>query len=97
VRRYFVYILASSRRGTLYIGITGDLNKRISLHQANIIRGFTQKYLVHELVYFEEHDTAIQAIAREKQLKNWKRKWKIEQIENTNPSWDDLSEELNIT
>jgi len=95
VRRYFVYILASFKNGTLYVGITGDLSKRISIHQRDIVKGFTKKYTVHDLVYFEEHDNAIAAIAREKQLKNWRRQWKVDLIEKNNPNWNDLSEDLN--
>ncbi len=94
VRRYFVYILASFKYGTLYVGMTGDLPRRVSIHQADVVKGFTKKYLIHDLVYFEEYEAAIEAIAREKQLKNWKREWKIELIEKENPDWNDLSENL---
>ncbi|MBI2326412.1 GIY-YIG nuclease family protein [Candidatus Collierbacteria bacterium] len=95
MKRYFIYILASYKNGTLYIGITGDLRTRVSLHQADLIKGFTEKYTVHSLVYFEEYNNPTEAIAREKQLKKWNRKWKIELIEKTNPDWSDLSGDLN--
>ncbi|MCL1076618.1 GIY-YIG nuclease family protein [Parashewanella spongiae] len=85
-----VYILASKRNGTLYIGVTSNLIKRIWEHKNNIVEGFTQKYSVHRLVYFEQHDNMESAITREKQLKAWKRQWKINLIEETNPSWNDL-------
>ena len=94
VKRYFVYILASYRNGTLYVGVTGDLRTRISLHQSDLIKGFTKKYAVHDLVYFEEYNNSTEAIIREKQLKKWNRKWKIELIEKLNPNWDDLSKNL---
>ena len=96
MKRYFAYLLASHKNGTLYIGITSDLSKRISLHQSDIIKGFTKKYSVHNLVYFEEFDTAIEAIAREKQLKNWKREWKIDLVQRMNLDWNDLTENLNF-
>jgi len=95
VRRYFVYILASCKNGTIYTGVTGDLERRISLHQADLIKGFTKKYGVHDLVHFEEYDNPKDAIAREKQIKKWNRQWKIELIEKDNPDWHDLSEDLN--
>ncbi len=95
MKRYFIYILASYRNGTIYVGVTGNLSKRIELHKKTAVKGFTKKYFVHNLVYFEEYNTAIEAIAREKQLKNWKRSWKIELIEKTNPDWNDLSGALN--
>lgn len=87
---YYVYILASKRNGTLYIGFTGDLVKRIHEHKNNLIHGFTSKHAVHQLVYFEIFDDPATGIAREKQLKKWKRAWKLELIESLNPEWDDL-------
>ena len=90
MKKYFVYILASKRNGTLYIGITNDLIQRVYEHKSCIYEGFTKKYGVHYLVYFEEHCNIDQAIKREKQLKEWKRKWKIELIEDFNPEWKDL-------
>ncbi|MES0811527.1 GIY-YIG nuclease family protein [Roseibium sp. SCPC15] len=89
-----VYILASDRNGTLYIGVTSDLPRRVFEHQNGLIGGFTKTYDVKRLVYAEEHERIDEAIAREKQLKNWKRAWKIDLIENSNPDWRDLSETL---
>jgi putative endonuclease len=89
-----VYILASKRNGTLYIGVTGDLVKRIWEHKQNFAEGFTSRYGVHVLVYFEMHDDIAEAIRREKQLKKWKRSWKIELIEKTNPEWRDLWQDI---
>ncbi|MDD5011686.1 MAG: GIY-YIG nuclease family protein [Phycisphaerae bacterium] len=93
-KQYFVYILASKRNGTLYIGITNDLLKRVYEHKNNLIEGFTKKYNVHNLVYYEIHNDASVAITREKQLKKWNRPWKIELIENKNPDWKDLYNNL---
>ena len=95
MKRYFVYILASYKNGTIYVGVTGNLENRISLHQRNIVKGFTKRFSVHNLVHVEEFDTAIEAIVREKQIKHWTRKWKIELIEKDNPNWNDLTETLN--
>ncbi len=91
---YFVYILASKRNGTLYIGVTSNLTKRIEEHKNKLADGFTSKYGVDKLVYFEQTSDVDSAIAREKQLKKWNRKWKLELIEKQNPSWEDLSENL---
>ena len=85
-----VYILASKRNGTLYIGVTSDLGKRVSEHKNNMVEGFTKRYGVHQLVWYEVHEGMESAIEREKQLKEWKRKWKLELIESINPSWEDL-------
>ncbi len=93
-RIYFVYILASQINGTIYIGITNDLQRRIWEHKQGKIRGFTQKYGVDKLVYFEEFGEVDEAIQREKRLKKWKRAWKIRLIHAENPSWRDLSLEL---
>ena len=90
---YYVYILASGRNGTLYIGVTNDIERRIKEHKNNIIAGFTKKYNVHNLVYYEKYDFIYHAIEREKQIKEWRRKWKLELIEKMNPEWKDLSEE----
>lgn len=84
-----VYILASKRNGTLYIGVTSDLVKRVWKHKQNLRESFTRKYGVHMLVYFEMHHEMTEAIQREKQLKKWNRSWKIELIEKTNPGWRD--------
>ena len=91
---YFVYILASKRNGTLYIGVTSDLVRRIYEHKNNLIEGFTKKYKVHHLVYYEITNDIKSAIEREKRLKKWNRKWKLELIERMNPQWKDLYDEL---
>ena len=88
--RYYVYILASKRNGTLYIGVTSDLVNRVYEHKNNITEGFTKKYNIHKLVYYENTNDVESAIRREKQLKKWNRKWKINLIENSNPEWIDL-------
>ncbi len=86
----YVYIMASSKNGTLYIGVTGDLKKRIYQHKKNFLKGFTAKYNVHNLVYYEESSDIKEAILREKQMKKWKRYWKIKLINSFNPEWIDL-------
>ncbi|MCP2679040.1 GIY-YIG nuclease family protein [Maricaulaceae bacterium NA33B04] len=88
------YILASQRNGTLYTGVTSDLPGRISQHREGIASAFTSKYGVHQLVWFELHDTMATAIAREKQIKAWRRAWKLALIEKENPHWRDLFETL---
>ena len=93
-RQYYVYILASKHNGTLYIGVTSDLVKHVYEHKQDLAAGFTRKYSVHNLVYYEVSDSIESAILREKQLKKWKREWKIRLIEKTNPGWDDLYQEL---
>jgi putative endonuclease len=85
-----VYILASKRNGTLYTGVTSNLVKRIWEHRNNLVEGFTERYGVHHLVWYELHVNMESAIGREKRLKEWKRKWKLELIESTNPNWEDL-------
>jgi len=85
-----VYVVASKRNGTLYIGVTSDLVKRIWEHKNNMVEGFTKRYGVHQLVWYEVHEGMESAIKREKRLKEWKRKWKLELIESTNPSRQDL-------
>jgi putative endonuclease len=85
-----VYIMASKRNGTLYIGVTSNLAKRVWEHRSDLMKGFTQKYGVHHLVYFELHSDMGTAIQREKQLKKWNRAWKIALIERGNPAWQDL-------
>ena len=89
-----VYILASQRNGTLYIGVTSNLSARIWQHRNGQVSGFTFRYGVHTLVWYEAHETMESAIAREKALKQWKRSWKIELIEDTNPYWHDLYGEI---
>jgi putative endonuclease len=85
-----VYILASKRNGTMYIGVTSSLAKRIWEHKSNLVEGFTKRYHVHNLVWYELHESMEFAIEREKRLKEWKRAWKIELIELSNPNWHDL-------
>ncbi|MBC7586282.1 GIY-YIG nuclease family protein [Tardiphaga sp. vice352] len=89
---YYVYILASGRNGTLYIGVTNSLQKRLEQHRAGIGSEFVKKYGVYRLVYVESYDRTYEAIYSEKQLKCWKRDWKIELIERDNPEWSDLSD-----
>ncbi len=91
---FFVYILAGKRNGTLYTGATDDLTKRVWQHKNKIFCGFTSKYSVDRLVWYEAHDTRESALTRERQIKEWKRAWKIELIESMNPEWDDLYETL---
>ena len=88
--QYYVYILASKKNGTLYIGVTNNLLRRTLQHKMNFNAGFTQKYNVHLLVYYEEYNNINDAIKREKQLKKWNRAWKIELIEKMNHDWEDL-------
>ena len=90
MKQYYVYILASKKNGTLYIGMTNNLLKRIYEHKNNLIAGFTMKYGVHNLVYYEMYGDIYDAIAREKQMKKWERNWKIELIQKANPEWKDL-------
>ncbi|HEY4526245.1 MAG TPA: GIY-YIG nuclease family protein [Candidatus Paceibacterota bacterium] len=89
-----VYILASRRNGTLYTGVTSDLPKRLQQHRSGAVEGFTKKYHVYTLVYYERHETMYAAISREKQIKGGSRKKKLALIESMNPSWRDLSDEL---
>jgi len=85
-----VYIIASRKNGTLYTGVTSDIVKRIWEHKNNTVEGFTNRYNVHQLVWYEIHENMESAITREKQLKEWKRQWKLELIEDANPQWKDL-------
>lgn len=94
MKEYYVYILASKRNGTLYIGVTDDLIKRGYQHKNNLVEGFTKRYKIHMLVHYETTPDVMSAIQREKQLKRWKRKWKLELIEKDNPEWRDLYEDL---
>src|SRR5437773_2700134 len=93
-RQFYVYILASQKNGTLYIGVTNDLIRRVNEHKNGLIEGFTKKYNVKLLVYFEATEEIEGAIQREKQMKKWNRKWKIELIEKNNPNWRDLYEDI---
>lgn len=88
---YFVYMLASRPNGTLYIGVTNDLGRRVGEHRSKVVPGFTRRYDVTILVYFETYERIDEAIAREKQLKGWNRAWKIRLIEASNPGWCDVS------
>jgi len=92
--KYFVYILTNKYNGTLYIGVTNDLIKRIWQHKNKVVDGFTKKFDISRLVYFEECQSINEAIKREKQVKKWNRQWKINLIEKHNPLWDDLYEEI---
>lgn len=91
----YVYIMTNKPLGVLYVGITNDIHRRVSEHKSSQIKGFTQKYNLHKLVWFEYHDDIKTAIDHEKRLKNWKRDWKIDLIEKLNPDWTDLAETLN--
>jgi putative endonuclease len=91
---YYIYILASKRNGTLYIGVTSDLIKRVYQHKEGLCDGFTKKYNIDKLVYYETYNDIRNAIAKEKQLKKWNRKWKVELIEKENPCWKDLYSSL---
>jgi putative endonuclease len=92
--KYAVYILASRKYGALYIGVTGDLLGRVVTHREEWLRGFTSRYHIHNLVYAEFHPQPASAIMREKQLKKWRREWKIALIEKSNPEWGDLFDEI---
>jgi putative endonuclease len=94
MRTYWIYILTSRPRGTLYVGMTNDLIRRIYEHREGVIEGFTKTYAVKMLVYYEQHATAINAIQREKNIKHWPRKWKIDLIRSMNPEWRDLWEDI---
>jgi putative endonuclease len=93
-RQPVVYILANKRNGTLYVGVTSDLAKRVWEHKNDLAEGFTKKYGVHTLVYFEQFNDLVSAITREKQLKKWNRAWKIRLIESANPEWKDYYDGL---
>jgi len=94
MKQYFVYILASKKNGTLYIGVTNNLLKRVYEHKNDLMGGFTQKYYIHNLVYYEVYSDIIDAITREKRIKKWKRQWKIDLIEKSNPQWRDLYSDI---
>jgi len=95
MKDYFVYIMASQKNGTLYIGVTNDLHRRVYEHKQGLIKGFTSKYKVNNLVYYELFENIDEALLNEKRLKKWKRSWKIRLIEENNPGWKDLYNELN--
>ena len=94
MKNFYVYILSSKRNGTLYTGITSNLLKRVYEHKHELVEGFTKKYNVHNLVWYELHESAESAIMREKQIKKWKRDWKLKLIEKENPGWIDLYEKI---
>ena len=91
---YFVYLLASGVNGTLYVGVTNDLVRRVHEHRTDAVPGFTSRYGVHRLVWFDSTPSVEAAIHREKQMKNWKREWKIALIERENPQWLDLYDSI---
>ncbi|MBT5456384.1 MAG: GIY-YIG nuclease family protein [Rhodospirillaceae bacterium] len=91
---YHVYIMSNRPNGTIYIGVTSDLIRRVYQHRTNAVPGFTSRYSLKRLIYFEEHTTIAYAIQREKTLKHWVRAWKVELIENQNPQWNDLFDEI---
>jgi len=91
---YFVYLLASDRNGTLYLGVTRDLVRRVAEHRAKAVRGFTSRYGINRPVWFETYDDPINAISREKDIKKWRRAWKLRLIEQSNPRWVDLYDQI---
>jgi putative endonuclease len=93
-RRFYVYILASRYRGTLYVGVTNDLSRRVEQHKGDVVPGFTKSYGVHRLIYYEEFASILEARARERVLKRWRRDWKFALIEKVNPNWRDLTDGL---
>jgi len=94
MKEAWVYILASKRNGTLYVGVTSDLARRVYEHREGLLEGFTKRYDVKRLVWMERHETIMAAIQREKNIKHWPRKWKVALIEKQNPEWRDLYEDL---
>ena len=92
--QFWVYILASRPGGTLYVGVTNNLIRRVYEHRNALVEGFTRRYGVKKLVYYEQHDTAVSAIQREKNIKHWSREWKIDLILSMNPEWRDLYDEI---
>jgi putative endonuclease len=94
MKQFYVYIVCSKRNGTVYTGVTSNLIKRVYEHRNNLADGFTKKYGIHQLVWYEMHKRAETAIPREKQIKKWNRQWKLDLIEKNNPEWKDLYDEL---
>jgi putative endonuclease len=95
MKKYFYfYILSNNKNGTLYTGVTSNLVKRVYEHKNDLVEAFTGRYCVHNLVWYEIHETAVGAIAREKQIKHWKREWKMKLIESFNPRWEDLYQRI---
>src|SRR5262245_21986097 len=95
-KHYYVYILASKKNGTLYTGVTNDIARRVYEHRNDLVNGFSKRYGVHRLVYVETHDDVQAAILREKQIKKWRRAWKIRLIQERNPDWSDVYDRLNF-
>ena len=93
-KQFYVYILASKRNGTLYTGVTSNLIQRVWQHKHDVIQGFTRKYNVKTLVYYEIHENAESALTKEKKIKRWRRAWKLDLIEDSNPEWRDLYEDI---
>jgi putative endonuclease len=93
MKTYYVYIITNKPNGTLYIGFTDDLNRRIREHKSGVCKGFAYKYNLAQLVYFEEYQSSSQAFIRERQMKKWKREWKINRIVEMNPDWNDLAKD----
>ena len=93
-RTFYVYMLASRYRGTIYVGVSNDISRRVGEHKSGIVKAFTQRYKVHRLVYFEAYDSILEARARERVLKRWRREWKFDLIEKLNPDWHDLAPQL---
>lgn len=96
MRSYFVYIMTNKKYGTLYIGVTNDLSRRVSEHRKGVFDGFTKLYCLHRLVWYEVHESIEDAILREKRLKKWNRDWKIRLIEEMNLLWEDLADRIII-
>jgi len=94
MKSYYVYLMASQKSGTLYVGVTNDLVRRVWEHKHDVVEGFTRKYQVHRLVWFEETTDVTAAIHREKQIKKWNRQWKVNLIEKENPEWADLYDQI---
>jgi putative endonuclease len=92
MKHFYTYILANAKNGTIYVGMTGNLEQRLQTHKQHLIEGFTSQYDVTKLVHLEIFSTAMEAILREKQIKHWKREWKIKLIEEKNPYWEELTE-----
>ncbi len=94
--QYYVYIITNKKDGVIYIGVTNDLERRMFEHKNKLVKGFTNRYNVDKLVYFEQYSNVNEAIKREKQLKKWNRQWKIDLIKENNPKWNDLAKRWNI-
>ena len=92
----YVYILSNRRNGTLYVGVTNDLRRRVYEHKSGLVPGFTKRYAVKKLVWYEQHEMVTSAIKKEKLMKSWPRKWKLNTIEKMNPTWADLYEGLGL-